>query len=253
MDIQKIENEDHLKIAYLGPDISLGPKPAIFYFALSEKDSLHLSPFNHPAKFILEQNPDCRIFSITLPGHEEGLAKENAISYWAQKLQSNDDILTDFFQKASTAINNMIKSGQLISDKTAFMGLSRGVFIAAHIAAMMPNIKIVLGFAPLTELTAAKEFETMQSEQLHKLNLSNLVPKLYDKTIRFYIGNNDTRVSTSKCFHLIESLAKYASENRLRTSLIELHITPSIGYMGHGTSDKTFLDGSTWISERLNE
>ncbi len=253
MDLQEIENEDHLKIACIGPDISLGPKPAIFYFALSEKESLSLSPFNHPVKFILEQNSDCRVFSITIPGHEEGLEKEKAISYWAQKLQLGDDILSDFFQRATNCINNMIKSGQLIPGKIAFMGLSRGAFVASHMAAQMPNVKIVLGFAPLTKLTAAKEFSAMQSEQIQNLNLLNLIPQLYDKTIRFYIGNNDTRVSTSKCFQFIESLAKYAAENRLRTSPIELHITPSIGFMGHGTSDKTFLSGASWILERLND
>jgi esterase FrsA len=52
-------------------------------------------------------------------------------------------------------------------DKLAVMGLSRGVFIACHVAAAIPAVSTILGFAPLTNLCAIKEFSDPLPWQIH--------------------------------------------------------------------------------------
>ena len=83
------------------------------------------------------------------------------------------------------------------------------------------------------------------------LNLEHLTPLLYNRTIRFYIGNRDKRVGTAHTFSLTEKLAEKAYHNRIRSAPIELIIGPSIGYQGHGTSQAIFQEGATWIKNHL--
>ena len=63
----------------------------------------------------------------------------------------------------------------------------------------------VLGFAPLTQLSYAKEFSP--SPLVHSLSLTHLVDPLSDRNVRFYIGNHDTRVGTRNCFDVIDTLS----------------------------------------------
>ncbi|MEK7340133.1 MAG: hypothetical protein AABZ92_05425, partial [Verrucomicrobiota bacterium] len=59
---QQLNLASDIQLEYLGPSVDLGPLPAVFYFALSARDSLLLDPFNQPAVY-LSQFP-LRIFSI---------------------------------------------------------------------------------------------------------------------------------------------------------------------------------------------
>jgi len=49
----------------------------------------------------------------------------------------------------------------------------------------------------------------------------------------------------------VQKLANAAYEKRIRTSPIEMHIVPSIGLMGHGTSPETFQAGAEWMQQEL--
>jgi hypothetical protein len=220
---------------WLGPSFDKGPKPAVFYFALSANDSLYLDPFNQPA--IALENSDLRICSITLPGHDI-LPKETAMSFWEKEWKAGRHPLELFIQRVCEFIEEHIHKN--IITKCGVMGLSRGGYIAAHVAARMPSIQTILGFAPLTELDYLKEW-----------HLSCLNEKLYSKTIRCYIGNQDTRVGTEKTFSWLFNLARVAQEKGIRSPPIEMVMTPSIGREGHGTGPEIFRAGALWLSGRL--
>jgi hypothetical protein len=83
------------------------------------------------------------------------------------------------------------------------------------------------------------------------IDLIHLAPSLFDRTIRFYIGNHDTRVGTGECFHFTQSLVEEAVRNQIRSPQIELIITPSIGQMGHGTSKEIFHAGTEWLAQKV--
>lgn len=233
-----------IQLEYLGPSVDLGPLPAVFYFALSAKDSLALDPFNQPAIY-LSQFP-LRIFSITLPYHKEGVPATKGLTEWVTAMQKGEDLLGNYLKKIQNAIDLLLNQNFILPSKIATMGLSRGALIAAHVAAKNVEIPYWLGFAPLTKLSFLPGFS-----DLVNWDLMHIVDLLSDKKIRCYIGNRDIRVGTRNCFDLIEALTETAYQKRFLSPPIELRILPSIGHHGHGTAKETFHHGAKWIAKQL--
>lgn len=234
-----------LDVQFIGPPISEGPKNCVLYFSISAKESLSLDPYNQPALAIASN--DCRIFSITLPGHYEGQDKFKAISYWANHL---DELIT-FIKNAHNFIDHLIKNNIAIEKKVGTMGLSRGGFIASHLATH-PEVIASVSFAPLTNLKKLIEFSSINNlDLLETLSLENQIDLLSEKKIRYYIGNRDMRVSTKSAFELIEKLAERAYQKRIRSPQAELFILPSMGQFGHGTSKKIFEKGAHWLKKQI--
>ncbi|NGX50807.1 MAG: hypothetical protein K1060chlam2_00658 [Chlamydiae bacterium] len=236
MNVQTIEISPTTKALFVGPPLEEGPLPTLFYFALSAEDSLQKDPYNQPVQF-LDGSP-FRIFSITLPGHENNLPPEEALSHW------KEGVIPAFIGELKAAVDFL--SPHFKDKKLAVAGLSRGAFIACHLAAVCPQITHILGFAPLTKPSVAEAF---QGRGDAFLDLENLIPKLYDRTIRFYIGNCDIRVGTEHAFSLIHNLAKAARESNIISPPIELIIGPSTGHRGHGTSPEVFRSGVDYLKE----
>ena len=240
--VNTLEGPSKGKIYWTGPDLSEGCLPALFYFAISGKESLALDPFNQPVAFL--SGEALRVFSLTLPFHEEGFDKNKAVDLWVEEIQNDHDIISSFVQRVIDSIDFLIEKGLINKEKIAVAGLSRGGFIASHVAARLPSIKTVLGFAPMTIMRG-------NSSLANSLSLKQITHQLTGKSLRFYIGNRDLRVMTDKCFAFIEKLAEESYEKRIRSPQVELIISPSIGYMGHGTAPQIFFDGACWIKEML--
>ena len=237
----------HPSVFYVGPDISIGPLPALIYFALSAEESLSLDPYNQPVK-ILHGKP-IRIFSFTLPCHGPLFNNTHAMQCWSNEVKNNQNFLNFFIQNCSNVINSLIQENIIDKNFVSVAGLSRGAFIATHLAAENEHIKTVLGLAPLTILEFLEEFKDTPNCSIY--NLNNLYPKLFNKRLRFYIGNRDVRVGTDKCFEFINGLTDFAFENGVRSPQVELVISPSVGHKGHGTLLPTFQDGINWILSGL--
>lgn len=236
------------ELVFLGPPLEEGPLPAVFYFSLSAYDSLFTEPFNQPAEFLLAYK--LRVFSLTLPGHH--LPPNEALPFWAAEVAAGRDPMANFLMKSAEIISELMDRHIIIPEALGMMGLSRGVFIAAHLAALFPVVKAIVGFAPLTRLDYASEFAELQNHPIVRgSSLENLAPALYNRHIRLYIGNHDTRVGTDHCFAWMQALANTAWENRVRSSPIELIIGPSLGYQGHGTSPEVFRNGALWLGKTL--
>jgi hypothetical protein len=75
--------------------------------------------------------------------------------------------------------------------------------------------------------------------------------KLSQKILRFYIGNRDIRVGTKECFDLLQRATHTAYETGIRSPPIEMIMTPSIGYKGHGTAPQSFQEGAEWLHQKL--
>ena len=244
MNRHTLETPGGSSLLFVGPPLKEGPKPALFYFALSSKDSLEKDPFNQPVQYL--QGSAFRIFSMTLPGHENNLPPENALTLWAEKMKKGEAVLAPFIKQLKEAIDHL--TPYFLEGQLSVAGLSRGAFIACHIAALCPQITHILGFAPLTKLEQTKEF---RDSQIETWDLEHLTSVLCNRTVRFYIGNQDTRVGTQHAFDFIHKLATAAQQRRIRSSPIELIIGPSIGYQGHGTSPSVFQSGVDWLKEEV--
>ncbi len=250
MNYHKLDIRPDIDAAFIGPALSVGPLPTLFYFSLSAEDSLCLDPFNQPVEY-LSALP-MRIISITLPGHENKLPPTEALNAWAAEIAFGTNPIGNFVEKIKCTVDTLDNQGLLLPERTAVAGLSRGAFIAAHAAAHIPEFQWIVGFAPLTKLSFAKEFENLPHHPLvETLSLEHLVDKLTDRHVRFYIGNLDVRVGTRHCFDFIEKLSQTAFQNKVRSPSVELIIGPSIGRDGHGTAKEVFHEGAQWIAEKL--
>lgn len=233
-------------IYYSGPDLSEGPLPALFYFCTSGYDSLALDPFNQPVLYLLQY--PVRVFSMTLPFHGPGFNHKTAVGRWAEALAQGQDPLSPFIEQVLQNIDYLQQQNAIASRSLAVAGLSRGGFVAAHLAARSPYIDTIAAFAPLTDLFYLDEFRSMRDNELvSNMNPASLIDRLVGKTLRFYIGNRDTRVGTDACYAFIRQLVETSYANRLRSPLVELVISPSIGHQGHGTAKHTFHEGARWL------
>jgi esterase FrsA len=232
---------------HTGPALDHGPLPSLFYFSLSGSDSLCLDPYNQPIQFL--QGKMIRIFSLTLPGHESGLLAKDAMNVWADDIQKGKNIFNEFLDQSQIALDFAIREKFIDPAHLSIAGLSRGAFAAAHLAARDERFLHLVCFAPLTCLHTIKEFKHLQENPIVKsLDLIYLSKHLKDRHIALFIGNDDTRVGTRKCFEWMESLVK---EKQKRISHVELKIYPSVGNMGHGTPPEIFCQGANWIASHF--
>ena len=239
-----------LDLFHTGPSLDLGPLPALFYFSLSGSDSLTLHPYNQIVQFMTDWR--IRVFSLNLPAHEDGMSPNEAIQAWADEIKKGGDPIERFLIQVKMAIDFALKQQLILSDRIAVAGLSRGGLVAGLLAAQEENIKILLGFAPLTRLKSAKEFHDIQHLPIvEKYDLSLFGSSLAKKNIRFYIGNYDQRVGTRNCFECVEQITEAAHEQNIRPAQIELIISPSIGHTGHGTPTEIFKKGADWIIDHV--
>lgn len=233
-----------LEIYYEGPPLDAGPKALLIYFALSAQETLTLDPFNQPLQPLTDL--PLRIFSVTLPGHGVGLDHREAMDVWA----NSPTILLPFFASVCNLLDQLVNGGVAEKGKIALMGLSRGAFVALHIAARSSHVDAVCGFAPLTTLSTLTEFQ--ESLTPKELDLNPQVPALASKKIRLYMGNRDVRVSTDRCYAFFRLLVEESFSQGHRTPPVELFLFPSIGHKGHGTPLTYFHEGGRWIRQLLS-
>lgn len=232
-----------MTLYHTGPPLDLGPLPSLFYFALSGPDSLCLDPFNQIVQFL--QGKMIRIFSLTLPGHENNLPATDAMRIWAEDFAKGRNPIASFLEDAQQAIEWAIRERFIDPHKMSVAGLSRGGFVAAHLAARETRFRQLLCFAPVTKLSFIREFKGIPSLVDH-LDLLHLAQKLSDRHIKLYIGNEDTRVGTQECFEFAMHIVKKKVN---RSADVELLIYPSIGQMGHGTPPEIFQKGADAIMQ----
>ncbi len=246
----KTFSREGLSVSFFGPDLDEGPLPAVLYFALSAEDSLGLDPYNQPALAL--ESFRLRVFSVTLPFHGADFSPLKAIGHWAEEMEKGNNIIDAFIDQVKTLVYLLIDENVILAGKLAVMGLSRGGLIAAHLASKVPEVSSILGFAPMTQLSFAKEFENIKARRdVLSLNLPSIASKIFSRRIRFYIGNRDVLVGTDLLFSLVSELTEMAYESHIRSPNIEMIISPSIGMKGHGTPPHVFREGALWIAREL--
>ncbi len=254
--LQKAEIASH-RIAYLGSSLEEGAVPTLLYFALSEEESLTIDPYDQPVKSWLElwqkQGVAARAISFSLPYHGAHLPAVEALTRWAEAFARNEDPLAPFLDSCELIISSLLDEGLINPATTLLAGLSRGALVAAHLLARMPELKLLVGYAPLTSLMLAKEFATLPSgDYLKRYNVAELIPRLLHRKVCLFIGNHDTRVSTRAVSSLVCDLAEAAYAERMRSPHVELQLFPSIGHQGHGTPLSIFVAGMEWAITRCH-
>lgn len=240
---------DGTLIYHKGPPLEQGALPSLIYFALTAEESLLSDPYNQPIK-PLEKLP-VRVFSFNLPLHRPGVLPAVSIDLWAKEFLEGNDPLTPFITACKKSLDYLIASGWVEPRQLAVAGLSRGAFIASHLAALDPRIQCIAGFAPLISLDKLELFAHNPPYPAQMLSLMDKIPQLIGRRLNFFIGNRDLRVGTETVFNFIYRLAEASSLQGIRSPRVELHLYPSVGYKGHGTPKEIFELGSNWLINQL--
>jgi dienelactone hydrolase len=236
-------------IYFHGPELEKGALPSVFFFALSARITLFESPFNQIAVHLSQQG--IRVFSWDLPFHGEGLDPHEGIRLWAHEFVHHADFIFDFLDVCQYNIDYLQERGLINAHSLGIAGLSRGGFIATHLAARDSRFKAILGFAPLTHPHTLEELKSLSPASFEKVSLISIAENLAHARLRFYIGNRDMRVGTESCFKFIHTLTEAAFNQGVRNPAVELIIYPSIGNKGHGTPPSIFHDGAEWMKQQL--
>jgi esterase FrsA len=208
-------------LSFLCKEPASAAKKTVFFFSLSDQDSLSLPPFCHPVDTLLAEG--ARVISTTLPGHEN-----NARPYNIQEIWQNDLLgLSSFITSLSLGIKELKHQ---FSPPFGVMGISRGAFIALHMCSILDEVTTAVCFAPMLSVGNSEA-----------LSLKNQLSTLANKRIHFFIGDNDLIVGTENVVSM---------QHSLRTNS-EILISPSIGRGGHGTSDEIFHKGALWMIANL--
>ncbi len=211
---------------------SIGPRldqkaRTCLYLSLSGEESLTSPPFCHPALMLFQKG--FRVISATLPHHEDNARPLNIGTLWGE----NPSKLEIFFDNMKSALDDL---SERFEGPLSALGLSRGGFVATHLAARIDMIQNVIGYSPMTGLKGTSQFD-----------LIHLAPLIKHKKIHYTIGHNDTLVETQRVIDTISSFIEALDAKERANASITLSITPSIGKHGHGTSDNTFREGLSWI------
>jgi dienelactone hydrolase len=177
------------------------------------------------------------VISVLLdaPAHGEDHRPEepNELVAWRTRLEHNEDLIGGFTANARAVLDYLVREKYTDPSRVGACGTSRGGFLAFHLTAAEPRIRCVAGIAPLTHLTALREFkDTHHYAEADALNVARLAPRLAGRPAWVCIGNHDTRVDSDLVIQSTRALVNAAAAVLpAETSIpVEVVINTSIGH-----------------------
>jgi len=166
------------------------------------------------------------LISIDLPCHgTEHRSKEpQALAGWAYRCEQGKNFVKTANARLSKVLDYLISSGHCDVHRIAACGTSRGGYLALQFAAHEPRVNAVAAFAPVTELTALREFQEIKNNAfVLSLGLQQQAQKLAGRPVWIIIGDRDLRVGTDHAISFARSVTK-ASLEKKPDSKVELHV-----------------------------
>ena len=230
-------------IAYVRIPAALAARPALLiHLTLTAAQGLELDPFAIVPRAFLAAG-HC-VASFDLPNHGrmangygEGLtgmvaAFAAGCDVFLPAVETGSALIDAYHQRLSS-------SGPVLAS-----GISRGGLIALHLAAADTRIEAAAAFAPVTDLRALHEFDSLADVPvIDSVSALALAPQLSTRPMLLTINQTDDRVSTSACVDFFDAL-KWSA---LRDDLHELWIDPDTG---HSMRDTTYDAGAKWLLDR---
>ena len=255
-EIHVMQTPSGTRFGVLGTRVS-SPAPTLFVFVTNIEDSLTVQTCNEVRK----RGYLC--VSLDLPFHQGPGSpalppnSPEGLSGWAVAIRNGEAMVPEFVSKVSQVLGYLIREGYTDPQKAAVAGISRGAFVAMHVAAADPRFQYAVGFAPVTDLTELGEFAELKDNQLARsLSLAGIADKLAGRPLWVSIGNNDARVGTDKAIEFTRKVvaASVAGKTLPPTEVVdvELHVMP---WPGHGGDllRRAYDAGAAWLLDRAGE
>lgn len=224
--------EPYSKGQYTGPAIVAkdngqpytAPRPTILVFAVDAVTTLQTGQrYSDVADLLIPQG--WLAVSTDLPAHgadvRAGESPTTALTSWAKRFESGENIVPPFVAKVSAILDGLIAAKWTDPNRIAVMGVSRGGFLAMHVAATDSRVDLALGIVPVTDLRALTEFADQQNDD--GLAASVRLPLMVTQLSRVPIWLETPQVDTRVSAHLTVALAE---ELRMAGGSVALHVEP---------------------------
>lgn len=183
--------------------------------------------------------------SLDIPCHGAWLFEgaQTGLNGWFDLCTSGENFVAQFVGRVNAMLEHARGTGLSHKHKYAAVGVSRGGFLALHLA-QADVIGTVVGISPVTKLTKLSEFAGHSGEEPCALD---------PKVLRWYAGNlsisnRDTRVGTWDVCDLYKSVTEaqgVASKKQWKLTV------GAVDGDGHTQLTGAHEDAANWIAARI--
>jgi len=232
------------------------PAPTLFVLAAALETMRDDGHFNALGRILARYG----FMSIMLdpPAHgddrrpAEGESMEGALLAWRQRLDRGEDLVGPFNRHAEEVLDYLVAQHLADPARVGAFGISRGGFLAFHLAAADPRIRFAAALSPLIDPMALKEFAgDPQHERAEAASAIRLAPKLAGRPIWIGISNDDMRVDVGQIIAFTRAVVRASAEGQPPNPVIpvELVMGPAsaAGGLGHYALDEGNALLANWI------
>jgi pimeloyl-ACP methyl ester carboxylesterase len=259
--VQLLQTPSGVRFGILGQK-GAQPAPTLFAFGLDIQSAL-AEEANVVGVILARRGFLCVSLDVPCHGADARPGEPGGLSGWRARLEKREDFVSDFVSKSSAVREFLVREGYTDARKIVVAGTSRGGFVALHFAAADPNVRCVVGFAPVTDLLALSEFEgTSHSEAAKALSVASIADKLADRSVWITIGHEDRRVSTDAAIDFTRKVMNANLAWKKREGLkvsgrwtdarVQLVLVPSEGSTGHYVHSTAHSEAAAWILGQLD-
>jgi len=230
-------------------DLPSKPAPTLIILASTIEDTLGSPYYRQCGNELNEQG--YLLVSVDLPCHGEELrpGEPEGLAGWPVRCKQGDNFVDDNNRRLSAVLDHLISKGFTDTEKIAVCGTSRGGYLALQFAAHDMRVKAVAAFAPVTDLTALREFKGFEENPLvQSLALVKQADQFAGRPVWIIIGDQDQRVGTEHAIELARAITKVSLANEVN-SQVELHVIAEP--RGHTVPPGTSKLSSEWFLRHL--
>lgn len=223
-----------------------GPAPTLFILASTIDETLG-DPYFRQSGTALAEQAGFICVSIDLPAHgAEHRADERAgLEGWRDRADRDEDFVAANNARLRAVLDYLVAEGYTDPARIVACGTSRGGYLALQFTAAEPRVRAVAAFAPVTDLTALREFKGAEASPLvQRLSVIRQADALANRPVWVVIGDRDTRVGTDDAI----AFARAVTNAALRPGgnpRVELHVLPEP--KGHTTPHGAPAAATAWL------
>ncbi len=210
-----------------GKRTGTAPAPVLFILASTIDETLGSGYFRQCGTRLSKENGWLCV-SLDLPFHGELHTEngQNNLAEWAAAARRKEDFVASNNARMRSVLDYLVRHGYANDTLVFACGTSRGGYLALQFAAYDQRVKAVAAFAPVTKLTALREFEGMTEEGLlPSFRLNKQLDKLAGRHCWLVIGDRDARVNTDDAVQFARNLSARIAERKEGGS-VELNVMP---------------------------
>ncbi len=248
--VRHFKTDSGLEFGLWGGNGEIAPAPVLFILASTIDETLGNDYFRQCGTRLAKEKGWLCV-SLDLPYHGK-LKKKNSrdgLMGWAAAAQRREDFVAENNSRMKAVLDFLVRHNYADENKIFVCGTSRGGYLALQFAAVENRVGSVAAFAPVTDLTALREFQGIPEEVLlPSFNLNNKISQLTSKKTWIVIGDRDERVSTDLLTQFARDLSKAIVNNNAAGS-IELNLLPEP--KGHTTPKGAVNRAVDWFKEQI--